>query len=88
MAFENYEDMRAGDVIECFRVEVALEMISSVLETATHVFVQSHGAVIIIPAAAFASAAEKQAFAVNLEAMAQEVPSWASTDWASPNTPD
>ena len=21
MAFENYEDMRAGDVIECFRVE-------------------------------------------------------------------
>jgi hypothetical protein len=70
------------------RRSVALEMISSVLETATHVFVQSHGAVIIIPAAAFASAAEKQAFAVNLEAMAQEVPSWASTDWASPNTPD
>jgi hypothetical protein len=22
MAFENYEDMRAGDVIECFRVEM------------------------------------------------------------------
>jgi translation initiation factor IF-2 len=21
MAFENYEDIRAGDVIECFRVE-------------------------------------------------------------------
>jgi translation initiation factor IF-2 len=21
MAFENYEDMRAGDTIECFRVE-------------------------------------------------------------------
>jgi len=21
MAFENYEDMRAGDVIECYRVE-------------------------------------------------------------------
>jgi translation initiation factor IF-2 len=21
MAFENYEDLRAGDVIECFRVE-------------------------------------------------------------------
>jgi translation initiation factor IF-2 len=21
MAFENYQDMRAGDVIECFRVE-------------------------------------------------------------------
>jgi translation initiation factor IF-2 len=22
MAFENYEDIRAGDVIECFRVEM------------------------------------------------------------------
>ncbi len=70
------------------RRSVALEMINSVLETATHVFVQSHGTVIIIPAAAFASAAEKQAFAVNLKEMAQEVPSWASTGAANPDAPD
>ncbi len=70
------------------RRSVALEMIGPVLETATHVFVQNPGVVIIIPAAAFVSAAEKQAFAVNLEAMATRSRLGRQHDGTSPNTPD
>lgn len=57
------------------RRSVALEMMGPVLDTPGHVFVQGPSAVIIIPAAAFDSPAEKQAFAVNLEELADK---WAS----------
>lgn len=58
------------------RRSVALEMMGPVLETPDHVFVQGPSAVIIIPAAAFGSPAEKQAFAANLEETAD---AWAAT---------
>ena len=58
------------------RRSVALEMIGPVLDTPGHVFVQGPGTVYIIPAAAFDGPAEKQAFATNLEEMADK---WAST---------
>ncbi len=54
------------------RRSVALEMMGPVLDTPGHVFVQGPSAVIIIPSAAFASAVEKQAFAVNLEDLADK----------------
>lgn len=58
------------------RRSVALEMMGPVLETPDHVFVQGPSAVIIMPAAAFGSPAEKKAFAANLEEMADD---WAAT---------
>jgi hypothetical protein len=61
------------------RRSLALEMIGKVVETPSHVFVQSHGPVIIVPAAAFASANEKYAFAANLEQQSKEAPSWSGT---------
>ena len=55
---------------------VALEMMGPVLDTPGHVFIQGPGKVIIIPAAAFASASEKQTFVTVLEKLADE---WAAS---------
>jgi hypothetical protein len=61
------------------RRSIALEMIGKVLETPAHVYVQTHGPVMIIPATAFESSADKYAFASNLEEMSKEAPSWSRT---------
>lgn len=60
---------------ECWdggRRSVSLPRMGPVIETSGHVFVQGPGATIVIPAAAFANAAEKRAFVVNLEKLADD----------------
>lgn len=60
---------------ECWgggRRSVSLQRMGPVIETSGHVFVQGPGATIVIPAAAFADAAGKRAFVVNLEKLADD----------------
>lgn len=62
-----------GHLDECWvggRRFVTLEKMGPVLDAKSHIFVQGPGTVIIIPAAAFANAGDKRAFAANLEAKA------------------